>query len=78
MTRKIIFRDPVKTHDDILISGRSVRQFADDIGITYQAVYQALNGKIGVAPKTAKTIAEDFGKPFEELFVIRDGKETKS
>lgn len=54
----------------IIRSGNSVASFAEQIGLTRQAMYLMLNRRNGIRPTNTKKVLELLNKDFDEVFEI--------
>ena len=67
---KIIIKDTETVRKDILKRGLNMRQFAERVDITQHYWSNIMNGKRYPSAAVAKRIADELGKPFQEVFDI--------
>ena len=65
---KIVIKDTEKTKMDIIKLGMNMRQFAERVDITQHYWSNIMNGKRYPSPAVAKRIADEIGKPVQEVF----------
>lgn len=67
----IILKDSLETRVSILKKGRSLREFAKDIGISHAYLSQILTEKRNPSPTVARKIASGLEKEFEDIFLVK-------
>lgn len=65
---KIVIKDTDTTKQDVIKLGMNMRQFAERLGIGQYYWSVILNGKRSPSPALAKRIADEIGKPLQEVF----------
>ena len=65
---KIVIKDTESVRKDILKRGMNMRQFAERVDITQYYWSNIMNGKRYPSPAVAKRIADEMGKPIQEVF----------
>ena len=65
---KIVIKDTETVRKDILKRGMNMRQFAERINVTQNYWSNIMNGKRYPSPAVAKRIADEIGKPIQEVF----------
>lgn len=70
---KVELKDQVKTKLSIAESGRSLRVFAAEAGISHTYLSQILNGKRQPSATIAYKIAKVLGKEFKDIFFTING-----
>lgn len=65
---KIVIKDTGIVRKDILKRGMNMRQFAERVDITQHYWSNIMNGKRYPSAAVAKRIADELGKPFQEVF----------
>ena len=65
---KIVIKDTESVRKDILKRGMNMRQFAERVDITQHYWSNIMNGKRYPGPALAKRIADEVGKPLQEVF----------
>ena len=65
---KIVIKDTEKTKLDVIKLGMNMRQFAERVDITQHYWSNIMNGKRYPSPAVAKRIADEIGKPIQEVF----------
>ena len=65
---KIVIKDTESVRREILKRGMNMRQFAERINITQYYWSNIMNGKRYPSAAVAKRIADEIGKPIQEVF----------
>ena len=65
---KIVIKDTYATKLDIIKLGVNIRQFANRLDIGQSYLSNILQGKKNPSPALAKRIADEIGKPIQEVF----------
>ena len=65
---KIVIKDTETVRKHILKRGMNMRQFAERVNITQHYWSNIMNGKRYPSPAVAKRIADEIGKPIQEVF----------
>ena len=65
---KIVIKDTEAIRKDILKRGLNMRQFAERVDITQHYWSNIMNGKRYPSAPVAKRIADEIGKPIQEVF----------
>lgn len=65
---KIVIKDTYATKLDIIKLGVNMRQFANRLDIGQSYLSNILQGKKNPSPALAKRIADEIGKPIQEVF----------
>ena len=65
---KIVIKDTYATKLDIIKLGVNMRQFANRLDIGKSYLSNILQGKKNPSPALAKRIADEIGKPIQEVF----------
>jgi len=67
----ITLKDSLETRISIAEKGRSLRDFAKDIGISHAYLSQILNEKRKPSPTVAHKIASGLEKQIEDIFLVK-------
>ena len=65
---KIVIKDTESVRRDILKRGMNMRQFAERINVTQHYWSNIMNRKLFPSAAVAKRIADEIGKPIQEVF----------
>lgn len=65
---KIVIKDTDATKLEVIKLGMNMRQFADRLEIGQSYLSNILQGKKNPSPSLAKRIADEIGKPIQEVF----------
>ena len=65
---KIVIKDTETVRKDILKRGMNMRQFSERINVTQHYWSNIMNGKRYPSAAVAKRIADEIGKPIQEVF----------
>ena len=65
---KIVIKDTETVRKDILKRGMNMRDFAERVEITQQYWSNIMHGKRYPSAAMAKRIADEIGKPIQEVF----------
>ena len=65
---KIVIKNAESVRKDILKQGMNMRQFAEKVEITQHYWSNIMNGKRYPSAAVAKRIADEIGKPIQEVF----------
>ena len=65
---KIVIKNTETVRKDILKRGMNMRQFAERVEITQHYWSNIMNGKRFPSAAVAKRIADELGKPIQEVF----------
>ena len=65
---KIVIKNTESVRKDILKQGMNMRQFAEKINVTQHYWSNIMNGKRYPSAAVAKRIADELGKPIQEVF----------
>jgi transcriptional regulator with XRE-family HTH domain len=83
MVTNFTIKNSQKIKDQIALSGRSIKQFSKDIGISNPYVTNVINGKRTAGVITAKKIADNLNEEIGDIFFtasvlkkVTEGKET--
>ena len=67
---KIVIKDTESVRKDILKRGMNMRQFAERVDITQHYWSYIMNGIRYPSAAVAKRIADEIGKPIQEVFDV--------
>lgn len=65
---KIVIKDTDATKLEVIKLGMNMRQFAERLEIGQSYLSNILRGKKNPSPSLAKRIADEIGKPIQEVF----------